>query len=272
MDKRRMCPHCRAFITTSDRVCPYCNEQVAPQQVRRGGESALGSFIPHARFATVMILVINFGMYVATAIYSLNSGNGGAMGIDGRTLSDFGAMSPWFLALGQWWRLIVSGFLHIDLLHILMNSWALFDLGAMVDEMYGTSRFLVIYFISNVVGFYACYYVNSPAVGASAALFGLIGAMIALGTRYRSTIGSQIRALFIRWLIYSLLFTLMFRASLPAHIGGLVGGFVTGYIAGEPRYEGSATEKVWRVLSWICILLTAFCFLKMYLWLTRGSQ
>jgi rhomboid protease GluP len=272
MDKRRMCPHCRAFITTSDRVCPYCNEAVAPRQVQRTSDSATGGFIPHARFTTVIILVINFGLYLATALYSMNSGKGNALNIDPYTLVDFGGLYTPAVFLGQWWRLVTAGFLHGGLLHILMNSWVLFDLGAVVDEMYGTSRMLVIYFVSTVTGFYACYLMSSFAVGASAALFGLIGAMIALGTRYRSTIGDRIRSFFIRWLIYGLLFSLMPGVSLTAHLGGLVGGFVVGYAAGEPRYEGSSAETAWRVASWVCILLTAYSFLKMYLFLTQNPH
>ena len=58
-------------------------------------------------------------------------------------------------ARGEWWRLVTAGFLHGGLLHILMNSWVLFDLGAQVEEIYGASRMWVIYFVSSVCGFYA---------------------------------------------------------------------------------------------------------------------
>ena len=59
MDSRRMCPHCRAFITTKDRVCPYCNEAVAPRQASRddSGPMLVGGFIPHFRFNTIIILL-----------------------------------------------------------------------------------------------------------------------------------------------------------------------------------------------------------------------
>jgi len=57
-----------------------------------------------------------------------------------------------------------------------------------------------------------------------------------------------------------------------AHIGGLAAGFGTAYLAGLPRLEGSGTEKLWRAASWVCILLTAVSFLKMYLWFARVAQ
>jgi rhomboid protease GluP len=273
METRRMCPHCRAFITTSDKTCPYCNESVAPVANRRSSGPILGGLVPHARFNTMMILLINFGLYIATSLYSMKAGRGGAMNIDGYTLIDFGAMFTPAIRMGQWWRLVTAGFLHGGLMHILMNSWALFDLGAIVEEMYGSSRMLVIYFVSNVAGFYvSSMFKVGPSAGASAALFGLIGCMIALGMRHRGTFGDSIRGMFTRWLIYGLLFSFLPGIDMAAHVGGLIGGFGVGYLAGEPRQEGSATEKVWRVASWFCILITVACFLRMYLWFARSAQ
>src|ERR1051326_2052819 len=158
METRRMCPHCRAFITTRDRVCPYCNEKVtAPAAARSGdGGSILGGFIPHARFVTTMILLVNAAMYLATGLYSMNAGRGNLMDLDTTTLLAFGGKySPAILRLGQWWRLVTAGFLHGGLIHIGMNSWVLFDLGAQVEEVFGQARLIVIYFCATVGGFLA---------------------------------------------------------------------------------------------------------------------
>jgi rhomboid protease GluP len=273
MDKRRMCPHCRAFITTDDRVCPYCNETVGPRAAdRREPGAVLGGFIPHARFNTILILLINFGLYVITSIYSMNAGGGGgAWNIDARTLVEFGAKYGPLIALGQWWRLVTAGFLHGGLLHILMNSWVLFDLSAQVEEVYGASRMWVIYLVSSVFGFYVSTVWNPmiPSVGASAALFGLIGAMIALGVRHRNALGAAVRGIYVRWAIYGLIFSLFGNIDMAAHIGGLVAGFGIGYLAGAPRYEGSIAERAWRVASWLCVLATAVSFIEMYVAFTR---
>src|SRR5450755_3886287 len=186
METRRMCPQCRAFITTNDRVCPYCNEPVGPRAVERDqGGTFLGGLIPQARFITMIILVINFGLYIATAIYSMRRGEGGgAMNIDGRTLFDFGAKYPPAIREGgQWWRLVTAGFLHGGLLHILMNSWALYDLIAEVEGFYGTSRLIVAYVFTTFTGFLVSllWRPMTLSVGASAACFGLIGIMLAIG-------------------------------------------------------------------------------------------
>ncbi len=69
-----MCPNCRAFITTSDKVCPYCNEKVGPRAVdRRSAGDILGGFIPHARFTTVVVLLINTALFAATSLYTMRT-------------------------------------------------------------------------------------------------------------------------------------------------------------------------------------------------------
>jgi len=266
MDKRRMCPNCRAFITTSDRVCPYCNETVGKRAVEQREPGAiLGGFIPHARFTTVIILVINFGLFVATSMYGKEVG-------EGQALFAFGAkLRLAIVGYHQWWRLVTAGFLHGGIAHILMNSWVLFDLGAQVEEVYGTSRLIVLYFVATVCGFLAStLWLPGLSVGSSAGIFGLIGAMIALGMRHRSALGDHIRSLYTRWAIYGLIFGLLpfFQIDNAAHIGGLAAGFGTGYVAGMPRIGGVA-ERVWQALAIVCILLTILSFLEMYLWFSR---
>jgi rhomboid protease GluP len=181
MDKRRMCPHCRAFITTDDRVCPYCNEKVGARAIdRRSPNPILGGLIPHAQFTTIVILVINAGLFVATML------NG--------SLIELGGSFRAAIRLGQFWRLITAGFLHGGLLHIGMNSWVLFDVGSQVEEIYGASRMLAIYFVATVVGFYASsLWQAGLSVGASAGIMGLIGAMIALSAHHQSAVTLALR-------------------------------------------------------------------------------
>ena len=269
-----MCPHCRAFITTSDRVCPYCNTTVGPRAVdRRQPGAILGGLIPHARFTTVVILLINFGLYIAVALYSLRAYES-AMDVDGRALFQFGAKLREAILLGQWWRLVTAGFLHGGLLHIMMNSWVLFDLGTQVEEVYGTSRMLVIYFVSSVCGFLAStWWSPGLSVGASAALFGLIGAMIAVGVLHRSALGDAIRGMYTRWAVYGLIFGLLpgFRIDNAAHLCGLAAGFGCAYIAGLPSHFPNLKERFWKAAAWTCVLVTVLAFVNMYLWFTQTT-
>ena len=260
-----MCPNCRAFITTSDKVCPYCGNQVARRAVdTREPAPILGGLIPQAHFTTILILLINAGLFAATELMA------DAYGGETRALVAFGAkFGPEISEHREWWRLVTAGFLHGGWLHIAMNSWVLYDLGAQVEQVYGTARFLVIYFVGTVVGFYLSYVMNplTPSIGSSAGITGLIGAMIAFGVTYRSSIGSQVRDLFIRWVVYIRAIGLIggFGIDNYAHVGGLAGGFAIGWIAGLPIRSSREREGMWRVLATACVLITAYCFLMVYL-------
>jgi rhomboid protease GluP len=231
----------------------------------------MGGLIPQFRFTTTLILVINAGLYVAMAVYSAKNGHGGFMGLDGQTLVNFGAMYRPLVAAGQWWRLITAGFLHGGMLHIAMNSWVLYDLGAQTEELYGTSRMIAMYIISTITGFWASYHWAPLSVGASAGLFGLIGAMIAYGVRDRSAHATALRGFYVRWAVYGLVLGFVIpNIDMAAHIGGLVGGFVVGYIAGTPQLRDSR-EKIWRAVSALLIAITLLAFAQMFIWFARAS-
>ncbi|HTT62124.1 MAG TPA: rhomboid family intramembrane serine protease [Bryobacteraceae bacterium] len=279
MDQRRMCPNCRAFITIHDKVCPYCQERVGPRAVERRDPGAiLGGFIPHARFVTMIILTINVGLFLATVVFSQRSGEGGGFfSVDGQTLLDFGAKyRAAIINYGQWWRLVTAGFLHGGLLHIGMNSWVLFDLGAQVEDVFGASRLIVIYFLSTVFGFLlSTFWTSALSVGASAGIMGLIGAMIALGVHNRhSAAGSALRGMYVRWAIYVFIFGLLpgLHIDNAAHFGGLAAGFGTAWLAGTPRIDTAWSERLWRGAAAACVVITAACFLMMYLWFASATQ
>jgi rhomboid protease GluP len=257
-----MCPNCRAFVTTSDKVCSYCDAQMRPRAVeQRSPGEVLGGLIPSVRFITVMILLINTALFLAENL-SPQSG-----------IREMGKSVPWvYLQLqGQWWRLVTAGFLHGDTLHILMNSWVLFDLGAEVEQIYGPSRLIVFYFISTVTGFMTSSYFGNFSVGSSAGIFGLIGAMLAFGVSDRSALGAQVKSLYVRWLIYGL--AMSFIPFLPvdkwAHIGGLAGGFVAGWLASTPRARMMWKETLLRALAGVSLTLTALAFGMLFYAITR---
>jgi rhomboid protease GluP len=270
-----MCPNCRAFITTSDKVCPYCDVKLgAPAIERRAPADLLGGLIPHDRFITMIILLINVGLYIAMVVHMMQTGKSNLMDFDGKTLFDFGAKYGPAIRAGQWWRLITAGFLHGGLFHIAMNSWVLYDLGAQIEENFGTPRYLLIYLVATVTGFYGSYIWNPGlSIGASAGIFGLIGAMIALGLKDGSSYGRAMSSHYTRWaaimiglglLPTGLLFGMAFDNA--AHIGGLAGGFAVAYLAGTPRRTG-AMEQIWRAAGWVSVGITCVAFYYMARWL-----
>jgi len=256
-----MCPNCRAFVTTSDKVCPYCDAQLGPRAVdRRAPGEILGGLIPQARFTTILILLINTGLYLAEY---LNPQSG---------LDYWGKSVPASMMDGQWWRLITAGFLHGNLLHILMNSWVLFDLGAEVEQIYGTSRLIVFYFVSTVTGFWACSHMSSySAVGSSAGIFGLIGAMLVFGLTDKTSLGTAVKAYYMRWVIYGAVISFLPGIAIWAHVGGFAAGFAAGFLASTPRARLLWKETLLRALAGVSIAVTALAFGMLYLAITRSG-
>lgn len=267
-----MCPSCRAFITNSDKVCPYCEAPVGARAIdqRTPGE-IFGGLIPQARFTTVLILIINTALYVATCLYSDTF----SWTPDNIALFVFGEKIPFALMQSrhEWWRLVTAGFLHGGVMHIAMNSWVLFDLGAEVETIFGTSRMIVYYFVSTVAGFLlSALLSNGSSVGASAGVFGLIGAMIAFGMTDRSAIGSMAKSLYVRWAIYGLAMGILFpQTDMKAHIGGLVGGFACAFVARTPTARTAWKEPLIRAAAGVCIALTLLSFAIMFVKLRSGT-
>lgn len=272
-----MCPNCRALLSTADRVCPYCEFQILaprPPVARRGTEAAevLGGFIPQDRFVTFIILTINAGLYVACLLMNPEGSDFGD--VNGRVSALLGAKrGDWIMQNGQWFRLVTAGFLHGSLLHILMNSWALFDVGAFVERTFGVWRYLAIYFASTVGGYLLSsnmsYYTLS--VGSSAGIFGLIGSLIAVGMLDRSAMGEEIKQQAVRWAIYGLVIGCLPGMDNAAHVGGLVTGLAVTWLAGFPSLFMNWRERLWQVLGSLCLILTGLSFLRWYWWFS-GMQ
>jgi rhomboid protease GluP len=174
---------------------------------------------------------------------------------------------------GQWWRLVTAGFLHGGILHILMNSWVLFDLGAEVEQIYGTSRLIVFYFFSTVTGFLiSSRFGGASSVGSSAGIFGLIGAMLAFGFTDRSALGAAVKSLYTRWVIYLFVLSFIPGVDFRAHIGGLAGGFLAGWLATTPRARLMWKESLLRVLAGVSVALTALAFAMMFLAMSTSGR
>jgi membrane associated rhomboid family serine protease len=97
--------------------------------------------------------------------------------------------------------------------------------------------------------------------------------MIALGTRYRSSLGSAIRSHYLRWAIYGIVIGLLgvFHMDNAAHIGGLASGFAVAYIAGMPRPAARFQEQFWSIAGMASIALTVLAFVKMFLFFSARA-
>jgi rhomboid protease GluP len=143
----------------------------------------------------------------------------------------------------EYWRLITAMFLHIGIPHILINGWSLYILGVLIERFYGLGRFLAIYFIAGLGGSIASFALSPDSIsaGASGAIVGLLGAMIAYFGLHRRLLGAQGRSYLLNGLfnVGFMVLTGVFLAGVVdnwAHIGGLVTGAIAG-LALAPRYR-----------------------------------
>ncbi len=197
-------------------------------------------------------LPVTFGLVAAcVAVYLLVAAVGATVGTpfeDGilrqpGNVLELGALVPALVAEGEAWRLVTSAFLHSSFLHLALNMISLYFLGSFAEVQFGSSRFLALYFVSGIAGGLAYLYFDSsdlrPAVGASGAIFGLLGGVFGYALR-RGTFSLQNPI--IAQLLFLTAINLFLGATIPnvsntAHIGGLLGGLVYGWLFAPTVYS-----------------------------------
>ena len=181
---------------------------------------------------------------------------------------DLGALIPSLVANGQPWRLLTSVFLHAGFVHLAFNMLSLYFLGSFVEETFGRARFVGLYLLSGLSGGIAYLYVDGvgSAVGASGAIFGLLGGVFGYSMR-RGTFSWQNPV--IRQLLILTALNLYLGFSIPnisntAHIGGLIGGLAFGFLSANSIYstrKASALAPTLILLGVEVILLAVWLFL-----------
>lgn len=162
--------------------------------------------------------------------------------VGGDTVLSYGAKVNAALAAGEVWRLITPVFLHANLLHIGVNMYSLWAIGPAVERFFGQARFLTVYLLSGISGVLLSLVMSpNPSVGASGAIFGLLGALATFLYLHRATFGQLGRAQ-LRQLVFVALINLGLGLT-PGidnwgHVGGLVAGVGLAWFIG-PRF---ATE------------------------------
>lgn len=130
---------------------------------------------------------------------------------------------------GEWYRIFTVALVHGGFTHLAFNMWALFVLGTPIERAFGKARFLIIFFISLVVGSAASLALAAPyqvSVGASGAIFGLFGAFAVVGKR----IGADVRSILVLIGINFALDFILPNIDWHAHLGGLIGGVLTALV------------------------------------------
>ncbi len=176
---------------------------------------------------------------------------------DTSTLIRFGAKFNPLILDGEWWRFITPIFIHIGLLHLFMNTLALYYLGTMVERLYGNWRFLFIYLFAGFAGVLASF-ISSPnlSAGASGAIFGCFGALLYFGVAnpklFWRTLGLNV--------LIVLGINLAFGFTIPGidnagHIGGLIGGFAAAGVFHLPKNMHLLRQGVFLAVSAAAVFL-----------------
>jgi membrane associated rhomboid family serine protease len=197
-----------------------------------GNRGRIVARAPHMPLGRTEALVTKALITVNVAIYLIGAVQGGGINnpMPPSILANTHALYPklWLdgpqLAQGDWWRLLTTMFLHANLLHIGFNMLALWWFGAPVEQYLGRARFLGLYFVAGLAGS-AGALVQTPGitVGASGAIFGVLGAMMILEWQATGRLGGNAMTLIVINLALSFAIA---NISIGGHIGGLIGGIL----------------------------------------------
>ncbi|HET7841210.1 MAG TPA: rhomboid family intramembrane serine protease, partial [Terriglobia bacterium] len=166
---------------------------------------------PPRRFIAYSTLIIILVTFIVFGLQELSGGSKSS-----EVLMDFGAAYRPYFQHGQWWRLVMPIFLHIGWMHILLNMYALYILGPMLERVYGYGRFAFIYMGAGIASFYLSMKMSTGiSAGASGAIFGVAGAMLATVFLHRELVPHRWRRFFGRLLPVGIALELLLDRTIP---------------------------------------------------------
>ena len=207
-------------------------------------------FSPKRIIFTNIISLICILMYAIVGIYGNNFFN-----FDANVLANFGANNILLVKNGEIYRLLTCAFLHVGLIHLVVNMYSLRVIGPSVEGLIGKGKFVFIYLISAIsASLMSLVFVDSNivSVGASGAIFGLMGALLYFGYHYRLYLNDAIKTQIIPVILFNLIIGFMMPGiDNGAHIGGLIGGYLATMAIGIKN----KSEKKDMINGWIVLIL-----------------
>ena len=270
-------------LTLGKKICQWCVQHEAAQRGEEGGYAIqpvmAAPWVQREGSVslTQVILGANVMVFIAMAI-AMTLQDGFSLDFTGQVMVHFGANFGPYTLSGQWWRLLTYMFLHGGFFHIAMNMWCLWNLGALCESLYGRFTYAAIYLITGVAGGLASvgWSPSVLSVGASGAIFGLTGALIAsfyLGEFSLSGIS-------IKGTLSSLLFFAGFSLFLgkvvpgidnACHVGGLVSGLILGALIALAAPDRDKPMARIGILLFVVVLLAGSA-VGVYRWRGAGVR
>ncbi len=263
----RMCPSCRALVGVQESACSLCGARLRRRPSGLG--KLLSNVLPQYTPVSYALLTANFLVFLAMFATEQQG-----------TVTDFGrlltggnqqALVAWgadvsaLVAQGEWWRLVSAIFIHIGIIHLLFNSYALMFIGPLLEELLGKERFLVSYLATGVIGFGLSNWYYPPwlvTAGASGAVFGMIAMAVVLSRRWGSW-GQILQQQLVHWIVYAFVFGIFIGANNAAHFGGALAGAALAFALPNPnRHQETPFQGLlWRVLYWSSLAAIALSLL-----------
>jgi membrane associated rhomboid family serine protease len=213
---RPICTECMTMAPVGIRCPEHSGKPQGVQRVTKGVRRA--AFEGTNAKVTMALIGINVAVYVAELVQG-----GGVYGVNS-TIYQNGYLRAAEVAQGDWWRLMTAAFLHYGLFHLLLNMLGLYWFGSLLERRIGSGRFLLLYIVSGLAGSAGALVVspNSATVGASGAIFGVLGAGLVLEQQRDYVFGGSALGVIVANLV--LTFAWSGNISVGGHIGGLIGG------------------------------------------------
>jgi membrane associated rhomboid family serine protease len=261
---RPICTECMTMAPVGIRCPEHSGKAQGVERVTRGVQRA--AFEGTGAKVTKALVAINVAVYVAELV------TGGEVNGTGSTIFDKGALFGPALDNGEWWRLLTAAFLHYGPIHLILNMVGLYWFGSLLEERIGSGRYILLYLVSGLAGSAgALLWSNgflTPTVGASGAIFGILGAGLVLEQQRDYVFGGS--ALGVILINFVLTFSIS-SISKGGHIGGLVGGIVCAL--GLTRFgRGHAAYGRVGVLGTATILLVGIASIAIAYWRVKSYR
>ncbi|MBN2007780.1 rhomboid family intramembrane serine protease [candidate division KSB1 bacterium] len=260
--KAIVCPNCGKLINGDAESCMHCGMK---NPGGRRWESPFRQLFKGKLDVIQKITYLCIGLYVIALLLDpsymfKSSGFFGLLAPSPMVLYRLGAAGTYAMAAGKWWSLVTAIYLHGGLLHILFNLLWIRQIGPVVEELYGSSRFMLIFTYSGVLGFIASNLFHVPlTIGASGSIFGLLGALVFYGRHRGGVFGEAIFRQVMTWAVMLFIFGFLFPGiNNYAHGGGFIGGYLAAQLLGynERKHETQAH----RTASTVTVIGTVVCF------------
>jgi len=257
---RPICYECMTPAPVGIRCPEHSGKPQGVQRITRGVKRA--GFEGGGAIVTKTLIGIN------AVVWLVMLAKGATISSPSGEIFNKGALYGPLVAHGDWWRLITSAFIHVSLIHIGMNMFVLWIVGAPIEQALGRGRFILIYFASALAGSAGALIESplSPTVGASGAIFGLFGAAFVLERQGYPVLGGSAMSLIVINLVFSFVIP---NVAIGGHIGGLIGGAAATFALskfgrGHPAYSRLGIAGIASIVA-VGVLSVAVSY-----WKVRG--